>query len=129
MPHEDSRLPKDWFKVGRADLDAVEILLDHGGNKGIAAMHIHQTVEKFLKGYLLARGWELKRTHDLVELLDAAVERNPRFEKFRALCQRVTPYYFEMRYPLFTDAPKKGEIRNALKMVKDLIALIEKDVK
>ena len=36
--------------------------------------HAQQAAEKFLKAYLVHRGVEIKRTHDLVALLSVAVE-------------------------------------------------------
>ena len=59
-----------------------------------AAFHLQQTVEKYLKGYLLSRGWPLKRVHDLEYLLDEAIKFQPELEEFRSLCQELTGNYF-----------------------------------
>jgi HEPN domain-containing protein len=73
-----------------ADLGAAAILLKHGGDRAVAAMHVQQAVEKALKGYLISKGWKLKRTHDLIQLLDQAVRFEAGFEKFRAFCDFST---------------------------------------
>lgn len=125
---KESSLPKDWFMKGDADIQTVEILLEHEGDMEVAAAHVQQAIEKYIKGYLIANGWELKRTHDLVELLDYAVEYNPEFEKFRQICEESTAFYFETRYPLLQRGPSREEIKDALSKAKDLIDMILKEV-
>jgi HEPN domain-containing protein len=90
MPGKESLAPQDWFRKADADIQTVEILLSHGGNMEVAAMHIQQTVEKYLKGYLLSTGWELDRIHDLPALLDEAVARSNAFEQYRVYFGRVS---------------------------------------
>lgn len=125
---KESSLAKDWFGKGEADLETVKILLEHEGDLGIAASHLQQALEKYMKGYLIGKGWELKRTHDLAELLDHLVEFNPQLEKFREMCEEFTAFYFELRYPLFKEEPQKEEIEDALKKAKDLIREIKEDI-
>lgn len=52
MHGRESRLPADWFARAEADIEATEILLAHGGDTGLAGMHVQQAIEKYLKGYL-----------------------------------------------------------------------------
>lgn len=56
MKDKESRLPQDWFRKGEADIRTAEILLNHGGDPEIAASHLQQALEKYLKGYLLSKG-------------------------------------------------------------------------
>ena len=128
MPVKESSLPRDWFGKGKTDIKTVELLLTHGGDTEVAAMHIQQAVEKFLKGYLLFHKWKLKRTHDLVELLDYAVEHNPKLEKFRRFCEKATAFYFESRYPFFQQEPAKKEIEYALDETRELVDIVLKEV-
>ena len=74
MPEKESSLPEDWFEKGNEDKQAVEILLKHGGSISVSSYLIQQMLEKYFKGFLLSKNWELKRTHDLEELLDKIVE-------------------------------------------------------
>ena len=124
MANKDSSVPKDWFAKGDADIQTVEILLEHEGSMEVAASHIQQAIEKYLKGYLISKDWELKKTHDLAELLDNAVELNPELEEFRGLCEESTAFYFGSRYPLFQKGPSKEEVEEALHKTKDLIDII-----
>jgi HEPN domain-containing protein len=124
MPGKESLAPQDWFRKADADIQTVEILLSHGGNMEVAAMHIQQTVEKYLKGYLLATGWQLDRIHDLPALLDEAVVRSNAFEHFRVFCETVNAFYFEARYPFMVEPPPEEEVRNFLEQTKQLIEFI-----
>jgi HEPN domain-containing protein len=124
MPSKESFVPQDWFRKADADIQTVEILLAHGGDLEMAAMHVQQAIEKYLKGYLLSRGWKFDRIHDLPSLLDEAVTRNANFEKFRELCENVTAFYFEARYPFVVQPPTEEKVKDALERTKQLIQFI-----
>ncbi|MCL4458156.1 MAG: HEPN domain-containing protein [Nitrospirae bacterium] len=96
----ESLNPEDWKNIARKDWHRIFVLLDDGDADG-AAIFIQQSVEKYLKAFLLQNGWKLRKIHDLVSLLDSAVDFKPALETFRDLCERVTAYYFVERYPPF----------------------------
>ncbi len=98
MPKPDSGYPADWFRIGERDLDRAKRLLDDDDYPG-AAFNLQQAVEKHLKGYLLARGWKLRRVHDIEVLLNEAVRLDASFGEFREHGRKMTQYYFEDRYP------------------------------
>src|SRR3990167_6216906 len=100
---KESILLLDWFKKAEVDLKSAKILLDNETLE-TAAFHIQQAVEKYLKGYLLSKGWKLIRTHDLISLLNEAVAYQPHLEAFRELCVRATEYYIEDRYPFLVSS-------------------------
>ena len=87
-----------------------------------AAFYLQQAVEKYLKGYLIGKGWKLKRIHDLEDLLDHVLDYDKDFEVYRSLCQEVTEYYTEERYPFFVSSKlHKDEIMLKMQQVKELI--------
>ncbi|MFN3467899.1 MAG: HEPN domain-containing protein [Candidatus Brocadiales bacterium] len=129
MPDKESLVPKDWFQRAEADLNAVEVLLQHGGDPQVAGSLLQQALEKYLKGYLLSKGWKLKKVHDLPLLLDEAVKYNPQLEGFRTTCEEITAYYFRGRYPFFTLGLNRKDVETSLKQVKELIQEILKGVK
>jgi HEPN domain-containing protein len=96
--NSDSAYISEWFTAGDKDWRRVGILLENEDEEG-AAFHLQQALEKYLKGFLLSKGWELKRIHDLETLLDEAVKLDEKLESFRSLCERVSNYYFSQRYP------------------------------
>lgn len=120
MPDRESFIPKDWYKKAEEDLKGAEILLK-AGSLGIAGFLLQQATEKYLKGYLLSKGWELKRIHDLVGLLNEVVTYDKSFDMYRSACERITEYYTEERYP-FLDVSEltREEIESGLNEVKGL---------
>lgn len=113
----------DWIEKARKDLDRVPVRLKEGDNED-AAFHLQQAIEKYLKAFLLSKGWQLKKIHDLEALLDEAVKYEPSFEKFREVCEEITGYYLAGRYPFPAKGPNKREIENAFKRVGDFVKVI-----
>lgn len=125
MPGTESTLPRDWFAQGDLDIQAVEVLLDQGGPLPIAAFHLQQAIEKYLKGYLLFTGWHLRRIHDLEVLVQEAIARDTEFAHFLASCQKITEYYIETRYPIGIHTSLQRESLQAdLNTTRALISLI-----
>jgi HEPN domain-containing protein len=62
-------------------------------------MHLQQPVEKYLKGWLLDRGWGLRRTHEVASLVDDASKYVPSLQAYRGLGERLSDYYLVERYP------------------------------
>ena len=127
----DSPIPTDWYTKAEEDLQAARALLDDKVRLyGVAAFHIQQALEKYIKGFLLARGWQLQRIHDLTKLLYDLTAYEPAFAQYNALCIRATEFYFESRYPLFpmTEATEK-EVQLLLTEADKFIADIQRYAK
>ena len=121
MPPDESLYPDDWLRIAEKDLARAERSLGDADPE-LAAFCLQQSVEKFLKAFLLARGWQLRRIHDLEALLDDAVTHDPALERFRIACQKVTKYYMVERYPLtFGVGLTEAEVRDSLGAVHELI--------
>jgi HEPN domain-containing protein len=95
----DSTYSEDWLAIARRDWDRVQRALS-APDPELAAFLLQQCLEKYLKAFLLARGWNLKRTHSLTVLLDEACTHDPNLEEHRDLCDRVSGYYLLERYPV-----------------------------
>jgi len=126
MPNKKGSLyPKDWLEKARKDLKRVDVLLSAKDTAG-AGFHLQQAIEKYLKAYLIAKGWKLEYIHNLPKLLNYANGYDAKFENFRILCERVTQYYISERYPFFEEIPPSSkEIKEALAETKKLIRLIK----
>ncbi len=125
MPPEESTYPADWLRVAAADIERVSRRLSEG-DVADAAVHLQQALEKYLKAFLLSRGWKLERIHDLRALLEEAAGYEPGLKRFRRLCAEVTAYYFQERYPIFGAGPDEAEVRSNLEQAQELVALIER---
>lgn len=103
MPPEESSYPADWLRLAERDWKRVQMLLGEGDVE-LAGFCLQQAVEKFLKAFLISRGWQLRRIHNLEALLDEAVAYEPALEIHRELCQKITAFYIVERYPLIVES-------------------------
>lgn len=99
MRREDSPEPAVWFRTAEDDLVAAQVLLAHDGPPGTVAFHLQQAIEKALKGFLLSRGWGLRRLHDLDLLLSESLEHDGSLERYADLCDALDGFYVGGRYP------------------------------
>ena len=121
MPHEESLYPADWLRLAERDWRRVERVLGEQYPE-LAGFCLQQAVEKFLKAFLLSHGWPLRRIHDLGALLDEAIIYDASFEDFRAVCQKITAFYFVERYPWVVETGMtEEEVRSALEQIEELI--------
>lgn len=58
MLREESFYPADWLRIAEKDLGRVERLLSIQDPEA-AGFYLQQAVEKFLKAFLLSKGWQL----------------------------------------------------------------------
>lgn len=94
-----------------------------------AGFFLQQTVEKFLKAFLLSKGWKLKRIHDLETLLNRALDYDSSLEPFREVCQKITGFYSIERYPFFTEPGiTDDDVREALMDAKTLIEKLRQQI-
>ena len=91
-------LSEEWRAYARRDWTRVQHMLDVGDAEA-AGLFLQQAIEKYLKGWLLDRGWGLRKVHALQRLLDDAAGSAPGLATFRPLCERVSAYYLLERYP------------------------------
>lgn len=61
--------------------------------------HAQQAAEKTLKAFLIFKGRELVRTHDLIALLAQCVEADRSLAELESDCRKLTTYAVESRYP------------------------------
>lgn len=79
-------------------------------------------MEKFLKAFLLSKGWKLECIHDLEALLNDALAYDPSLDEFRAACQKMTAFYFVERYPFVTGTGlTEDDVRSSREQVQQLI--------
>lgn len=121
-PRQDSLYPDDWLRVARLDWHRIFVMLQDGDAEG-AGFFLQQALEKYLKAYLLAKGWKLKKVHTLPSLLDEAAEHSGALVQFRELCERVSGFYLSERYPAVESASL--ELHDVQKEIPEAHSLIE----
>ena len=120
---------KEWCERGKHDLNAAKILLKDAKYFDMAVIHIHQAVEKYLKGYLILKGWDLKKIHDLELLITEAINFDTFFQKYLDLGRKLTAAYYEDRYPPCPTTPySKEEVREMLEVAEEAINKIKQGI-
>lgn len=88
----------EWLVIAKKDWQRIGIMLNEGDAEA-AGFFLQQSLEKYLKAFLLKYNWKLRKIHELDALLDDAEKNMPELGKFRDFCERVSGYYFTERYP------------------------------
>jgi len=93
---------EDWIKIARLDWQRIKRNLKEI-DLIAAGFYLQQSLEKYIKAFLLIHGWQLKKIHELDALLDEVIKYKPELASFYKLCERVAGYYFADRYPPLGD--------------------------
>jgi HEPN domain-containing protein len=72
--------PQDWLFLARERLTAADALFQSLGATYSGVELLQEAVERFLKAYLISKGWELQKIHNLSTLLDFSVAFDTRFK-------------------------------------------------
>jgi HEPN domain-containing protein len=112
---------ESWLRIASLDWRRVGVLRQVA-DPAAAGFFLQQSIEKFLKGWLLDRGWPLRKTHELDRLLDAATAFDSSLGRFRPLCERVSGYYIIERYPgEYLEGPDLDQVRVDTEEARQLI--------
>jgi len=90
---------EEWVERGEHDLEAAQLLLDREAHSDIVLFHVHQAVEKHLKGFLIDHGWKLEKIHDLETLITYAADFDGVFKNYLDTGRKLTAFYYMERYP------------------------------
>jgi len=92
--------PQVWLRYAEGDFDVASRELTYEQPVYHTVCFLCQgAVEKFLKGYLIAQGWELIKTHDIVELLGYCYDYAPDFAEQVQDGRLLNAYITAGRYP------------------------------
>lgn len=87
--------------------------------------YLHQSVEKYLKAYVIAKGLKLKRIHDLTQLVQVCTEKDKEFNEFYETVKFLNPFYIGTRYPDFIISVNKSNAEKALRVAEDIAVFIK----
>lgn len=105
---------REWFERGRKDLEVAKILVKE------------EYLDIYLKGFLISKGWKLKRVHDLEMLITEAVSFGAGLQNYLDFGRKLTAFYYEERYPPGPVSPHpKGEVEEMLETAVRIITRIK----
>lgn len=91
--------PADWFYAAADRIRVADATWERDGLTLTGIELLQEAVERYLKGYLIAKGWSLDRTHDLRKLLNVAMGYDPAFAAFKTFADELTEDFFSQHYP------------------------------
>ena len=93
------RDPADWFAFAEERMRSVDVLWKNEGLTAFGIEGLQESVERYLKGFLIAKGWPLVRTHDLERLVNEAARFDNLFARFLPFAIELTVDFFAQHYP------------------------------
>lgn len=104
----DPSSPADWLAYALRDLSwARNDMAREDFQRAMPTLQ--QAAKKLLKSWLIARGWELVRTHDLAALASKADSMGAEISWFIPTAANLTEEFFAERYPGDFDPPPTPE--------------------
>ena len=121
-PAPSDAVADEWLRIARKDWKRAQRNLKDRDSEA-AGFFLQQSLEKYLKAFLLKHNWKLRKIHELDALLDEAAKFVPALEAHRDLCERVSGYYMAQRYPPLSDlelsvADVRKDVSDARQFVK-----------
>jgi len=114
----------EWILIARKDWRRAERNLTDRDAEA-AGFFLQQSLEKYLKAFLLKHNWKLRKIHELDALLDEASKFQQDLETYRDLCERVSGYYMAERYPPLSDFELSvADIRRDLNEAREFVKLM-----
>ena len=115
-----------WIRKAETDLKAAERLCSFPDIlTDVVCFHCQQSVEKALKGFLISKGIEIGKTHDLVLLIEECLEWEPSFQTYLTECSILTSYAVEVRYPSPGDTYNEEDARKALESAQKILIRVK----
>lgn len=121
----DEANPEHWFLLAAERLKIADVIFAHEGTSYSGIELLQEAVERFLKGFLIGKGWELRKIHDLAFLNEEAKRIDPRFAAFDDLCESLTEQFWAQHYPGGDLSTVGTDYEDLRQQAGDLIALIQ----
>lgn len=119
--------PAEWLRFADENLLVAERALDYDDPTYHTICFLCQSAaEKYLKGYLIGKGWALEKTHDIVVLLGLCSQHDPAFEEILLDGAVLNEYILSGRYPgdLSFEMIGKEEAEQAVAIVRQIRQLV-----
>jgi len=97
----DPLIVEEWLQMADDDFRFADTNLK-GRSEFYAQIcfHFQQAAEKYLKAFIIGKGLEFDKVHDLVHLLRTCAAYEPAFAALKEDCITLNTAYIETRYPV-----------------------------
>lgn len=115
--------PREWLRYAAEDLRVAEqAMQDEMPAYHTICFLCQSAAEKFLKGYLIAHGWTLEKTHDILELIEQCADHDAPLGAMAAEGALLNEYITAGRYPgdIAFEAIGRAQAEEALEAVRHI---------
>ncbi|HDS11395.1 MAG TPA: HEPN domain-containing protein [Candidatus Wirthbacteria bacterium] len=127
MTKASEKIIQEWLRLARENL----LFAASGLKKDFSPYHTvcflcHGSAEKYLKAYLISQGWNLHKTHDLVQLCSLAIGFDQDFVQLKPSAVILNDYIIIGRYPadISFEPLTKSEAIEALDAARNIADLV-----
>ena len=124
MQNNYLKLANEWIIKGQNDLETAEILYREKGPSDTLCFHCHQSVEKFLKGFLIFKNIHFEKIHHLWKLANLCAVQDKDFLKFEEKLKTLDAYYIESRYPSEVQVYSRKECKKVLDIARKITQFV-----
>ena len=118
---------KDWVEFAIYDLSSAKNLIE-GKIYITAVYHCQQCAEKILKAFLAFHKQKIKKTHDLIALIDLCNVFDKTFATLSEIAGNLKPFATEFRYPDDLIIPEKPEALIALEQAQTIFNFVNQKI-
>jgi HEPN domain-containing protein len=121
------RDPTQWIAFAEQDLLAIRNNMSAVDVPcGVVCFLAQQAAEKYLKAFLVSKGLEPERSHDLAAVLAACVKVDANFTSLEPDCVLLAPYAVAPRYPTAAGLPTREATENAVAATNRIAEFVRK---
>lgn len=120
---------QNWLKMAEEDLLWAEFSLKDGMLRG-TCFAAQQSAEKSLKAFLLSKGKNIQKIHDLVALNEECKNIENMFQCLETACNLLSPYYLSTRYPDVAQFEDYSEetVKNVVEQSKKVVIFVKSQI-
>jgi|PlaIllAssembly_1097288.scaffolds.fasta_scaffold1288512_1 HEPN domain-containing protein len=92
---------REWIVKAEQDYQTAEVMSRKRKVPvtDVVGFHSQQCIEKYLKALLVLKKQDFPKTHDLIELLEIAIKKEPLLDAIRLDLRILNPFSVQFRYP------------------------------
>jgi HEPN domain-containing protein len=122
----DLLIVEEWLAEAEEDFRFASVsLAEHDEFFSRICFHFQQAAEKYLKAFIVARGLEFKKIHNLRVLLNICKKEDMGFGELQEECLFLNAFYVDTRYPAFWPVGRTREeaqkAQEAVKAIGDFV--------
>jgi HEPN domain-containing protein len=122
-------LIQGWLTSGDADLKVAKNEIgDDEEVYFVVCFHAQQAAEKYIKAYLIFLDIEPKHIHEIGELIELGLVKDPALKEFQERADTLTSYAVEVRYPDTPYKPSKEEAEETIAIAEQVIGYIKNKI-